>query len=133
MNYPSNMAWGQMRMTSGVSYLTAADVAAVGTFLDSQRSAERLLRVRFYPDADSLFFHSWEGRGLRFSQNVNDTEGPEVYIMHTSRALPQWMRQEMQDDLRKLAGDQATSPRVLRQRDGTEVWYYAPVYPRKSG
>jgi hypothetical protein len=123
-NYPWNMAWGQMRIRRDVSYVTDADVAAVGAFLDSLRSATGTVRARFYPEADSLLFREWEKNGLRFSQPFFSGSGvADVYIVHTSRALPQWMRQRAQQELQEGAKD-ATQAHLLMQRDGTEAWFY---------
>jgi len=126
------MVWGQMRIRRDVSYVTSADVAAVGAFLGSLHSATGTVRVRFYPEADSLLFHRWEKNGLRFSQPFFSGSGEaDVYVVHTSRALPAWMRNRAQQDLRGAAAQPSGQVGLLQQRDGTEAWYYrlAPAAP----
>jgi hypothetical protein len=122
------MMWNQMRIRDDVSYVTDADVATVGAFLDSLRLATGTTRVRFYPEADSLFFHKWEKNGLRYCQPFFSGSGTaDAYIVHTSRALPAWMQQRAQQELRGPTAQPSTEVRMLRQRDSTEAWYYRPA------
>jgi hypothetical protein len=124
LNYPWNIMRGASRGRNDVSYLNEADVAAVGGFLDSLRSPARTVQVRFYPEGDGLLFQTWDGNGLRISRDFFEAKEPGVYILHTSAAMPRWMRGEMQEQMRTAGVGQSAQPQLLRQRDGTEAWYF---------
>lgn len=127
--YPWNLQWGQMRVRRDVAYVTESDLSAVRTFLDSLRSPTRTTHVRFYPEADSLLFADQEGDGLQFSQPFYGGGAPDVCVVHTSRALPGWMLQRAQQELRGAGGCSSTEAHMLQQRDGTEAWFYRRPNP----
>jgi len=138
LHYLTDMELAEMRIAGNVPYVTDSDVAEIRTFLNSLRSPDRLVSVEMYPWADGLYFEDLDGKAVRFSVPVfhpafypavgdpvpGAMRSPDVFIIHTSRSRPRWLSAQARNAFVRAAINPSDKGAILRQRDGTEIWYF---------
>jgi hypothetical protein len=139
-NYLQDLTVDGMRITDGVPYFTADDRAALAAYVaDSEAGGAKT--VELYPWGDTLLVGDFEASGLRFQIPYFDPAfsagsagwpmgyGPtewataDVYIVRTSRYQPRWLDERFKQTLARAEARAGQPAKIIRSRDGTEVWY----------
>ena len=126
--------WEAMHMQSSFQpYIEDGDISAVMNYLHSLRSSPSPIYVQFSPVADALFFTDAESPDCSFYQGTFHTFMPDVYIIHVSRYLYPWWKNDIEQNLPAIGAPLGDTVHLLSTRDSTERYYYcvSTIHPDK--
>jgi hypothetical protein len=128
--YPFSMKWVDMRVPAGVEYFTRADKDKIRGLIEENKRKEGLLRVKFYPSGDALFFHDMEGKTIRSIYPAQEAlifppQRHDLFLVHLSRYEPKgWGWSYLPWILEDAKIDTMDKKYLLFERNSTEKWYY---------
>jgi hypothetical protein len=132
--YPYSIEWEDMRISSSLEYINKIDIDKIKKLILDHKSQDQLLRVKFEPLADALFFEDINGKSIGTIYVHSDTtsifpyRNHDLYIIHISRHLPKrWSQDPLQWALSNARIDTTDKKFLYYQRDSTEAWYYSSV------
>jgi len=122
--YPESISWSDMRFSEDIAYINNSDISEIQTHLDTINKSNQPFYIQFFPRGDALLFQDLENDLIHFSQPVFYSREPDVYIIHSSKFIPEWMEIRLQEEFENAGIDPSDPANILFQRDETEIWYY---------
>ena len=123
-DYPESIMWSDMRLSEDIPYINQSDTSEIQTLLEKYYNSTEPVYVQFAPSGDALLFHDLENESIHFSQPFFYPREPNLYIIHSSKFIPEWMNGRLQEELDNAGIDPTDDTNILFQRDETEIWYY---------